>query len=149
MSGSGECSDPPPDGIVPGGANSPDLDHSCHPWSALLFFRRMDCCYPFLCKNIPLTLWSSTSAFPVVLLSEHSQAVGLTCNYFRTKAILQIVFSWSSKFSAYTGPPFSTPFSFPALCHVTLQLCLSRGDIYFPTSGVGHPCDLHERMKGM
>lgn len=79
----------------------------------------------------------------MVLLSEHSQAAGLTCNYFRTKAILQIVFSWSSKFSAYTGHTFSTPFSFQALYHVTLQLCLLRGNIYFPTSGVGHPCDLH------
>lgn len=84
----------------------------------------------------------SHDAFLVVLLSEHSEVIGPTCNYFprgRTKTLLLIVFSQSSKFNIFKGPPFTIPPSFQVLYDMTLQCWLPRGDTYFPTPWCGLP----------
>lgn len=54
--------------------------------------------------------------------------------HWRAKTILRTSFSQPSKFSPWDGPPFFTPPSFPASYQVTLHLCLSRGNVYFPAS---------------
>lgn len=57
----------------------------------------------------------------------------------KDKIVLQIVFSRSSEFNPCNGPLFSALPSLQALYQVTFQLCLSRGDIYFPVPGCGLP----------